>query len=256
MNCEIAEMDRRTFAATLVAGSFAAAAWGRPQVTNRKTVFYASVGPELTAYDVDVASAALTRRTSITLPVNIHYAWPHPSKRYLYVASSNGGSGTSGIIGDRHYLHAFRINPASGALSPHGEIRMLPSRPIHVSVDNAGEYVLTAHNNPSNVVVHRINNDGTPGEAVMQPTKLDAGIFAHQIRTTPSNRTAILVTRGNNATGVKPEDPGALKMFGFKDGVLTNLSSIAPGKGFGFGPRHIDFHPTRPFVFVSVERQT
>ena len=25
--------------------------------------------------------------------------------------------------------------------------------------------------------------------------------------------------------------------------------------GIGFGPRHLDFHPTRPWVYVSIERQ-
>ena len=256
MKCWNARIDRRTFGA-MVAGSFAAAGTSRGQAQGAqgKTVFYASVGPELTVYDVDVEAATLTRRGSVTLPANIHYAWPHPSRRYFYVASSNGGTGTSGIAGERHYANAFRVDPESGALTPHGEVRMLPSRPIHISVDNAGEYALSAHNNPSNVVVHRINRDGTLGGMVSQPAGLNTGIFAHQIRTTPSNRTAILVTRGNNASGGKPEDPGALKVFGFKDGVLTNMASIAPGTGLGFGPRHLDFHPTRPFVFVSVERQ-
>jgi 6-phosphogluconolactonase (cycloisomerase 2 family) len=37
--------------------------------------------------------------------------------------------------------------------------------------------------------------------------------------------------------------------------VLTNQASIAPGNGLGFGPRHLDFHPQQPWVFVSVERQ-
>ena len=31
--------------------------------------------------------------------------------------------------------------------------------------------------------------------------------------------------------------------------------SIAPNRGYGFGPRHIDFHPTKPWVYVSLERQ-
>jgi len=53
----------------------------------------------------------------------------------------------------------------------------------------------------------------------------------------------------------KTEDPGALKVFGFKDGVLSKLASIAPGNGLGFGPRHLDFHPSAPFVYVSLERQ-
>jgi 6-phosphogluconolactonase (cycloisomerase 2 family) len=71
----------------------------------------------------------------------------------------------------------------------------------------------------------------------------------------PSNRAVTLVTRGNDATPGKPEDPGAIKTFSFDDGKLTNLASIAPGNGLGFGPRHLDFHPTKPWVFVSIERQ-
>lgn len=248
-------IDRRAFA-TLLAGTAIAskASWGQP--ATGKTVYYASVGPDLTLYDLDVVAATLTKRGTVTLPANVQYAWPHPSRRYFYVASSNGGPGASGIVGDRHYANAFRIDPASGALTPHGPTVALNSRPIHISVDNAGEYALTAYNDPSNVVVHRINGDGTLGDMVNQPTTLNTGIFAHQIRTTPSNRTAILVTRGNNAAGSKPEDPGALKVFGFKNGVLTNVASIAPGTGLAFGPRHLDFHPTRPFVFVSIERQS
>jgi len=47
----------------------------------------------------------------------------------------------------------------------------------------------------------------------------------------------------------------ALKLFAFKHGALTNLASVAPGSGLGFGPRHLDFHPNAPWVYVSVERQ-
>ena len=217
-----------------------------------KTVFYASVGPELALYDIDVAGAALQRRATVMLPANVQYAWPHPSKRYLYVVSSNGGPG---VAGDTHLANAFRIDPASGALQPHGEPQALPSRPIHTSVDESGDYLLTAYNAPSNVTVHRIKGDGTIGDRVDQPGKPDTGIYAHQVRATPGNRTAILVTRGNNAAPGKPEDPGALKVFRFEDGVLTNLASIAPGSGLGFGPRHLDFHPSAPWVYVSIERQ-
>jgi 6-phosphogluconolactonase len=46
----------------------------------------------------------------------------------------------------------------------------------------------------------------------------------------------------------KPEDPGALKLFSFREGQLTNLMSVAPNRGYGFGPRHLDFHPSLPLV--------
>jgi 6-phosphogluconolactonase len=65
----------------------------------------------------------------------------------------------------------------------------------------------------------------------------------------------ILMTRGNGPTPTKPEDPGALKLFSYKDGALANRISIAPGGGFNFQVRHLDFHPSRPWVFVSLERQ-
>ena len=131
----------------------------------------------------------------------------------------------------------------------------LPSRPIHTSVDSSGRFLLIAYNDPSNVTVSRINADGTIGEFVPQRTAPDAGIYAHQIRTTPGNRTAILVTRGNNPTRTHAEDPGALMVFDFAYGQLTKLQSLAPNNGYGFGPRHLDFHPALPFVYVSLERQ-
>ena len=54
-----------------------------------KVALYANVGADLTRYDVDVENAALTRRESVTLPAGVQYAWPHVSRRYLYVASSS-----------------------------------------------------------------------------------------------------------------------------------------------------------------------
>src|ERR1700674_855895 len=56
-----------------------------------KVVLYAAVGAELTQYDVDLDGAALVKRGSVTLRGNVQEAWPHPSRRYLYVVWSNGG---------------------------------------------------------------------------------------------------------------------------------------------------------------------
>ena len=242
-------IDRRTFA-TLLAGAVAAPGLSRAEDAKGKTVLYASIGPALTLYDLD--GDTLVKRTTVTVPANIQYAWPHPSRKYFYIVSSNGGPG---VAGDKHYANAFRIDAASGALTPHGQPQMLPARPIHTSVDQSGQYLLIAYNDPSSLTVNRLDADGTIGDPVNQPGKLDTGIYAHQIRAVPSNQLVILVTRGNNAEPGKPEDPGAIKTFRFKDGVLTNLASIAPGNGLGFGPRHLDFHPTQPWVFVSIERQ-
>ena len=218
-----------------------------------KLSLYANVGPELTHYDVDVAGAALTRRGTVTLPANVQYAWPHKSRQFLYVATSDSESGM-GRPGTNHHVTALKIG-TDGVLSQHGTPIPLPTRPIHMATDIDSKFVLVAFNNPGAIRVYRINADNTPGEEVKQSSSIDPGIFPHQVRATLDNRQIILVARGHDAESGKPEEPGSLKVFDFKDGVLTNEASIAPGGGYGFGPRHLDFHPAKPWVYVSLERQ-
>jgi 6-phosphogluconolactonase len=220
-----------------------------------RVMLYASVGPQLTHYDVDVDNATLTRRAGINLPANVHYAWPHCERRYLYVASSNSASGIGGFVGDKHHVSALRIDDATGALRPHGEPIALPTRPIHMTSDIPSDHVLVAFSNPSGLRVYRVNPDATPGEEVVQREAIDPGIYGHQVRVSPDNRLAILVTRGHDAAGAKPEEPGALKVFRYRDGLLSGEVSVAPGGGYGFGPRHLDFHPAKPWVYASLERQ-
>lgn len=158
-------LTRLRFAAWL-AGTLAVPgfAWGQER-GNRKITLYSGVGHEFTRYEVDVAGAALVKRATVELPSNVQYAWPHPSRRFLYVSSSNGGPGQAG---GEHHLTAFRIDDSSGGLRLHGEPITLRSRPIHNSVDRAGEYLLVAYNDPSALSVHRIRADGSIGEEMRQ----------------------------------------------------------------------------------------
>jgi 6-phosphogluconolactonase (cycloisomerase 2 family) len=155
----------------------------------------------------------------------------------------------------RHGVTAFRIDSATGALQPHGQPISLAARSVFTTVDIPGNHLLVAYNEPSGLTVHSIAGDGTLGAEVPQSAGLDFGIYAHQVRIDPSNRMVVLITRGNGPTATKPEDPGALKVFGYKEGALSNRASIAPGGGYNFQPRHLEFHPTLPFVYLTLERQ-
>jgi 6-phosphogluconolactonase len=240
--------------AAIIAAQGSRSSAGRP-------IVYAAVGADLVRFDVDVENATLTRRQSRRLPANVQEAALHPSGDYLYIGTSNGGSSYGGAgagpggSGTEHQLIPFRINRETGALEPHGRAAALPSRPIHVTTDPSGTHVLSAFNDPSGITVHRLHADGTIAAQVKPESSLDVGIYGHQVRVTPSNRLAILVTRGNNPTDTRAEDPGALKLFGYKDGVLTNLATIAPAGGYGFQSRHLDFHPLKPWLFLTLERQ-
>jgi 6-phosphogluconolactonase (cycloisomerase 2 family) len=219
---------------------------------------YASVGEELITFGVDAERAALTRQSSLMLPGFVQEAWSSPDGSLLYIAWSNGGSSYNGSgvepRGDQHGITAFRVE-ARGALRQQGSPASVRSRPIHITGDGPGRYLLVAYNDPSGVSVHAINADGSVGAEVPQRASLDAGIYAHQVRVLPSNRAVVLVTRGNEPTASSREDPGALKVFRYDAGTLSDEISIAPRNGLGFRSRHLDFHPTRPWVFLTIEAQ-
>lgn len=224
-----------------------------------KTAVYAAVGAELTQYDVDIERATLARRQTVTLPANVQEAALHPSGGHLYVGWSNTGASYGALGGapggtPRHGVTGFRLNATSGVLTADGAPVLLRARPIHLTTDLTGAHLIAAYNNPSGVSVHRIRPDGTIAAEVAQHA-LDTGIYAHQVRVLSSNRAVVLVTRGNAPTASTPEDPGALKVFAYAEGVLSNRASIAPGGGYGFQVRHLDFHPSRPWAFLTLERQ-
>lgn len=224
---------------------------------DQTAVLYAGAADELKVFKVDTGEASLEFSGSVTLPAAVQYAWPGPGNKHLYVVSSNAPPGGRVHRGDVHRLNAFTIG-AEGKLEPHGEPLSLPARPIHVCLDMTGEHALVAYPTPPEgmcgLKVYSINADATIGEEVPQPA-FDDGIHAHQVRVAPSNQMVVLPARGYNGAGMEPVDPGAVKVLRYKDGVLSDHLSIAPENAHQFGPRHVDFHPTQPWMFLCVESQ-
>src|ERR1700759_5111056 len=106
-------VDRRTFTAMLAA-TFATPAASFGKILVNKTVFYSAVGSELTPYGVDIDGAMLSKQTTVSTPANIQYAWPHPSKKYLYVVSSSGGPARGRRHGKRPRRQCLRDRPRHG----------------------------------------------------------------------------------------------------------------------------------------------
>src|SRR5437016_12632084 len=130
-----------------------------------KVALYANVGPDLAHYDLDVANAELSKKATLTLPAGVQYAWPHASRRYLYVATSSSASGY-GPAGTEHHVTAFRVDPSRGALTKHGEAIRLPTSPSHMTADIPSENILVAFTNPSALLGYRNSPGFTPGVAV------------------------------------------------------------------------------------------
>ena len=245
-------LTRRNFLTCLAFGP-AMSPLALAQSSPRKVVLYTSLDKDIIHYDLDARTAVLTRRGSVSLPSSVQYAWPHASRRFLYVVCSDFFANAKTT---EHYLVALRIDPDTGELSRHGAPLRLMNRPMQVTTDIPSRHILVAYSDPSGVQVFRVNSDFTIGGEVAQPGVTDKGFYAHQVRVTLDNRRVILVTRGNDVTPKKPEDPGALKIFDYRNGILSNEFSLAPNGGFGFGPRNLDFHPTRPWAYAALERES
>jgi len=232
----------------------ASTALAAPVLQAGKTMVYASLDTELLYYELDAANAVMIPKGSVRLPANLQFAVADPTGRYLYAVSSNAGSGTFGAAGDLHVLSAFKIDPVSGDLQEYGASINLPERPIHMTVDRKGEYALVAFNKSGTVKVYKIAAEGFLLGEIVQPAKPDGGIFTHQVVVTPSNKTVIALGRGNEAGKNKPADIGSVTTFAFDKGILTQLSKEYFEDGVG--PRHLAFHPTKPWVYVGIERSS
>jgi 6-phosphogluconolactonase len=214
----------------------------------RGSLFLNAVGGSLTSHSLDPATANLGVRDRLDLGNNIEFGWQHPTANILYLASSLS------LNEPPYLLHSVGFS-AEGELRLLGDGVRMPSRANYLTVDRSGCFILTSHPHPSELGVHRIRPDMTIGDRVEQSSDLNFGFYGHQTRVSLSGRTAILVTRGEDAGNGMREKPGALRQFDFREGRLSPRAVIAPGKGYGFGPRDIDFHPNGGWLFAALERQ-
>ena len=228
---------------------------------SERVVVYAGVGESLRVLALDTKPAGLDLRQTVPdLRGDVQYVAVHPTRKSLYVSCSEVPPPK-----DRPQIsaiYAFAIDDKTGALTQLGEPHTPPlSRVINLTVDHTGHYLLMAHNVAESASVLGLKADGSLGEPVKQPEERQhLGFLAHQIRIDPSNKWVMVPVRGDDekvtAEGkvkkVEPEKLGHIFVFEFNDGVLTKRHTVDfPTL---LGPRHLDFHPSKPLVYVSMER--
>ena len=214
------------------------------------TSLYGALGATLTQYQIGTTDGTLKPLSHIALPSDVQYCVKHPTKAFLYVACSDGGPGKSGT---KNFICALAMQN-DGSLKLQSEATTLHSRPIHISIDRNAQNLLLAYNAPSAFSVHRLKKDGLVGEDIKQ-SNIELGACAHQIVVTPDNKRVVLPVRGNDPEHGNPELPGSLEIFDYAEGILTHRQKLIPNAGYEFGPRHVDFHPTKPWMYLAIERQ-
>ena len=149
-------------------------------------------------------------------------------------------------------VSAFRIDPATGGLTPINQQASQGKAPCYVALDHTNRWVLVANYVSGSVATLPVRRDGglDVARSVIEHrghgpnTARQEGPHAHCILAGPGTRHVLVVDLGIDAV-VSYELDGAT-------GKLTPVSSGAALKP-GAGPRHLAFHPTGNFAYVANE---
>jgi len=156
--------------------------------------------------------------------------------------------------GDGTEVLAYRIDAATGRLNLLSRQPTRGTNGVHLSIDGTGRFLALANYASGTLVALPINADGslapvsdiatltgTPG-----PHRTEQTIsHPHQCPFDPSGHVIVV------------PDKGFDRVFAFRldatSGKLVPGDPPSVAARSGAAPRHVDFHPTRPFVYVINE---
>jgi 6-phosphogluconolactonase len=165
------------------------------------------------------------------------------SGRFLYAVHSDGDKAS-----------AYRIDPASGRLTLVNHQATGGSNGVHLAIDATGRFLVAANYASGTLALLPINQDGslaaladlatltgTPG-----PHKTEQlSSHPHHCPFDPTRRFIVVPDKGLDKIFVFRIDTAAGKL------VPNNPPWVVARAGAG--PRHVDFHPTKPYAYVINE---
>ena len=156
----------------------------------------------------------------------------HPDHNLLYIGAKNG-RGFVYAVNDDEKIEKVREMPFKSGY-------------CFLSLDRSGRYLLGSSYESGNLDVYRLDAEGLPEKLV--DSRNEKKTMAHSVGVSSDNRSVYVPY-------VKKEN--ALYQYRF-DPETGKLSSGAPANieiPDAVGPRHLAFHPTKPYVYFSNEQQ-
>lgn len=198
---------------------------------------------------MDPTSGALSVVSKTVGVENPSYLTFHPNRKYLYAANEVGdfGGKASGAVS------AFAIDSVTGALTFLNQVPTDGAAPCHLSVDATGRYLSTANYSGGSVCVHPIAPDGSLGK--MSDFIQHVGTSVNSQRQNEPHAHSFTLSADNRFAYVADLGMDKIMIYAFdaERGKLTPAAQPWVRVPPGSGPRHFDFHPTRPYAYVINE---
>jgi len=198
------------------------------------TYLYVSLAGEnrIAVYRQDPRDGSLTPTGSVAVDGAPGALTADPERRLLFASLRSTRS-----------LASFRVDPATGIPTL---LSTVPnsSDAAFVGLDGSRRYLLSAYYAAGRVMVHAIRPDGVLEVTPRADVATDRN--AHSTLPTPDNRFVVVPHTG----------PNAIHQFRFElgTGALSANDPARVSPSGNAGPRHLRFHPTRPFAYTSDEQ--
>jgi 6-phosphogluconolactonase len=178
---------------------------------------------------------------------NPSYLAIHPNGKTVYAVNENGGAKPG-------ELSSFSFDQKTGKLKFLNKQPTGGDHPCYVSIDKTGKWAAVANYSGGNLAVFPINSDGSlaPHAQLIQhegrgaDPKRQEKAHVHSTVFSPDNKFLMVQDLGLDKIVV-------YKFDATKKEPLTHDSTLDTKVDAGSGPRHLAFHPTRPFAYVIEE---
>lgn len=204
---------------------------GNSAVETNAFVYVGGAPDTIQVFVLDRKTGALALKGKVDAGRNPSFIATDPKHRFAYVVNE-----------DSDQVASFSINAETGELALLNRVGSEGKGPAHVSMDRTGQWALVANYGSGTVAVLPVLADGTLGAAVDVQAP---GANSHLIRTDPSNRFVFVPNLGSDIV--------SQFRFDAKTGKLDPNSPPQVDTATGAGPRHIEFHPTAPYVYLINE---
>jgi 6-phosphogluconolactonase len=189
--------------------------------------------------------------TGVITPISITENVENPSYmavssngRFVYAVNENGGGKEGGIS-------SFALDKSKGTLKFLNKQNTSGEHPCYVSVDKSGKWAFTANYTGGSLSVFPIREDGTLGELAQLIKHSGKSVDARQSKAhvhstifTPDQKHLLVSDLGIDKVMIYKFTPTASQPLALIDSF---------GVKAGNGPRHLSFHPAKPWVYVIEE---
>ncbi|NML17156.1 lactonase family protein [Azohydromonas caseinilytica] len=169
-----------------------------------------------------------------------------------YLALSRDGTRLYTVHGDETEVSAFAVDRATGRLGFINRQSTEGKNPVHLALDDSGRFLVVTNHISASLAVLPLAEDGSL-QPLSQLVKVDGPTGPHRVEQKqpkphynafdPSGRFVLVPDKGCDRTW----------SLRFENGRLVPCDPPFVEAREGAGPRHLAFHPQRPWAYVVNE---